>query len=108
MTTVDNAGQESVPSETLTFTSGNVNVMEAEASTFSLYPNPAKSVLTITSAIEGQGEVKVMDITGRIVKAFTSSDLTCTQVQVSDFDKGIYFVVVNYGNTLVVRKFVVE
>lgn len=108
VTTVDDAGQESVPSETLTFTSGNVNVMEAEASTFSLYPNPAKSVLTITSAIEGQGEVKVMDITGRIVKAFTSSDLTCTQVQVSDFDKGIYFVVVNYGNTLVVRKFVVE
>lgn len=108
VTTVDAAGQESEPSETLNFTSGNVNVTEAEASTFSLYPNPANSVLTITSEIEGQGEVKVIDITGRIVKNFTISDLTSTQITVSDINKGVYFVVVNYANTMVIRKFVVE
>lgn len=108
VTTVDAAGQESEPSETLSFTSGNANATEAEASTFSLYPNPVNSVLTITSAIEGQGEVKVVDITGRIVKNFTTSDLTSTQITVSGMDKGIYFVIVNYANTMVIRKFVVE
>ena len=108
VTTVDAAGQESEPSETLSFTSGNVNVTETEISTFSLYPNPASSFITITSDVEGQGEVKVVDITGRIVKRFATADLTSTQVSVSDIDKGIYFVIVSYADTMVIRKFVVE
>lgn len=106
VTTVDAAGQESDPSETLTFATDAV--VENVASSFSLYPNPANSTFTIVSEVEGKGNVNVFDMTGRLVKTLATSNLKSTQISVNDFDKGFYFVVVTYSNTVVVRKLVVE
>lgn len=108
VTTVDAAGQESGHSETLTFTSGNVDVNEVNVSTFTVYPNPAKSTVFITSDIHESGTVKVMDISGRIINTLTCNDLTSTKISVEGLESGLYFAIVNYGNTIVIRKFMIE
>ncbi len=108
VTTVDASGQESEPSETLTFTTGFVNVAEMQASSFVLFPNPTTSTITINSEINEGGSVKVINLAGQLVESFQSSNLQHTQLSVENYKKGAYFVLIHYSDTIVVRKFVVQ
>mgnify|MGYP002622500651 FL=1 len=108
VTTVDQAGQESVPSETLTFRPGTEGVNETATPMLSLYPNPAKSVLSINAEMTGKTEVKVIDLSGRTVKHFVANNLNAMRLNVSDLQSGVYFVSVSNEATTIVGKFVVE
>ena len=108
VTTVDQAGQESVPSETLTFRPGTEGVNETATPMLSLYPNPAKSVLSINAEMTGKTEVKVIDLSGRTVKHFVANNLNAMRLNVSNLPSGVYFVSVSNEATTIVGKFVVE
>lgn len=108
VTTVDAAGHESEHSETLSFTTGFVNVDDASASTFRLYPNPVQSTLNVRSAINEGGTVKVMDATGKMLRSFTEDDLSIVSVSVDGLQSGLYFLMIFYSDTIVIRKFIVE
>lgn len=108
VTTVDASGQESEQSEMLEFTTGYVNVEEIQTSSFVVFPNPASSSLTISSAISEGGSIKVMDMSGRLIQAFSSTNLQHTNLSVENYKKGAYFVLIHYSDTIVVRKFIVQ
>jgi hypothetical protein len=108
VTTVDQAGQESVPSEILTFRPGTENMGENGQAKLSLYPNPAKSVLNLSTNLQGRTEIKVIDLNGRIVKYFVTNGLNTLRLNVSDLQRGMYFIRVSNETTTAVSKFVVE
>lgn len=108
VTTVDHSGQESEPSETLTFHTGCLNVGETPANTVSVYPNPAHNSLTIGTNVEGKAEVSVIDMTGRLVKHFTTNSVTGTQLNVENLESGMYFIMISNGSETAVSKFVIE
>ena len=108
VTTVDHTGQESAPSETLTFHTGCLNAGETPANTVSIYPNPAHSTLTIGTNLNGQADVKVIDVMGRLVKHFVSNSVAGTQLNVESLQSGIYFIMISNGTNTAVSKFVVE
>lgn len=108
VTTVDQAGQESVPSETLTFRPGTENVGESGQAMLGLYPNPVKDVLTISANLEGNTEVKVIDLSGRTVKHFVANGRSEMRLNVSDLQSGVYFIRMSNEVTAVVGKFIVE
>ena len=108
VTTVDQAGQESVPSETLTFYPGTENIGENGQALLSLYPNPVKNVLNISANLEGKTEVKVIDMSGRTVKHFVASGQSEMRLNVSDLPNGMYFIRVSNGTNTQLAKFVVE
>jgi len=108
VTTVDQAGQESEPSETLTFRPGTENVAENGQALLSLYPNPTQSVLNLSADLQGRTEVKVLDLQGRIVKHYVVNGLSALRLNVSDLQSGVYFLFVSNETTTVVGKFVVE
>jgi len=77
ITTVDNAGQESVPSETVTF-DPTVGLGEiAFNKEFSVYPNPTTGTANVSFRIDQPGsyQVAVYDTEGRLVRTLLSADL---------------------------------
>ena len=108
VTTVDNAGNESEKSEVLTFHVGNINVNEIAATSVSLYPNPASSVVYIQTELTGEATANIIDITGRLVKSVNISDMQNASVNVEDIDTGVYFFMIQQENTIIVRKITVK
>ena len=108
VTTVDQAGQESVPSEILTFYPGSEGVSEMAQQTLSLYPNPTKGMLNLSANFEGRTEVKFFDMNGRTVKHYVTNGLNNMRLNVSDLPSGVYFVRVSNEASTAVGKFVVE
>ena len=108
VTTVDHSGQESEPSETLSFHTGCLTVGETPANTVNVYPNPAHNTITISTNLSGKAEVKVIDVTGRLVKHFVSHNVAGTQLNVENLQSGMYFIMVSNGSNTTASKFVVE
>lgn len=108
VTTVDQAGQESVPSETLTFRPGTENVAENGQASLSLHPNPTHNVLNLNADLQGRTEVMVLDMNGRAVKHYVVNGLNEMRLNVSDLQSGVYFIRVSNETTNAVGKFVVE
>jgi hypothetical protein len=61
-------------------------------SNFSVYPNPANSVLNISGkdnlAVKG---IEITDLNGRIVKTLNGSNASQMQINISDLNTGMYF-----------------
>lgn len=108
VTTVDQAGQESVPSETLTFRPGTENVAENGQASLSLYPIPTHNVLNLNADLQGRTEVMVLDMNGRTVKHYVVNGLNEMRLNVSDLQSGVYFIRVSNETTKAVGKFVIE
>ena len=108
VTTVDQAGQESVPSEILTFRPGSENVNEYGQASLSLYPNPTHNVLNLNADLQGHTEVMILDMNGKTVKHYVVNGLNEMRLNVSDLQSGVYFIRVSNETTNTVGKFVVE
>lgn len=108
VTTVDQAGQESVPSEILTFRPGSENVNEYGQASLSLYPNPTHNVLNLNADLQGHTEVMILDMNGKTVKHYVVNGLNEMRLNVSDLQSGVYFIRVSNDTTIAVGKFVVE
>ncbi len=67
----------------------NIEVAEND---FVIYPNPASSEVKITSAMNGEADVNIYDMTGRCVKNVRVANINDATINVSDINKGIYFI----------------
>ena len=76
---------------------------------FMLYPNPAKSVLTIKSTLEGSAtmDYDIIDVLGKTIIKNETTNLNFN-INISDLNSGIYFLRLKINNSIVVKKFVKE
>ena len=74
----------------------------------SLFPNPAKNNVTISTLLTNNDNIKIFDVTGKLIKTerFNSNSIT---LSVSDLNNGLYFYNINdvNGNVIHSNKFVV-
>ena len=83
------------------FSSG-VNVIEKEESTFSIYPNPAKDVVKISSISAQSSVVRIYNVMGMMLdKVEVNSDNL--EINISDYTPGVYLFNVE-GKTVKVIK----
>lgn len=75
------------------------------------HPNPVKDLLTLPISKNGKSSfnsIKIVDNIGRIIYKKPVINLSNElEVEVSDFDNGIYTIVLSNENSTVVRKFIV-
>ncbi len=65
----------------------------------SVYPNPANDVLNMDLNIEGEGQLRILDINGKVVNALTlTEEDTKVSVDVSTLPAGVYLYQVNAAN----------
>ena len=79
--------------------------IENHETTTSIYPNPAKNVLNITSN-ENINRVEVFNMMGQMVGSYDAND-TYTQINTTAFANGVYTVKIETENGTTTRKFTV-
>ena len=84
--------------------SGNLNNQEFELSEFTIVPNPAGNLITISAVNTNLRSVAITDILGKIVYSEVINDLQSTMLDISDLAEGIYFVRINNSITKKVLK----
>ncbi len=77
------------------------------ATEISLYPNPAKNNVTITSNLTS-GLIEILDVTGRLINTIRITS-NASKIDVSNYNNSIYFYNVkdNTGTTVYSNKFIV-
>jgi hypothetical protein len=107
--TVSNSCGTTVARSPITINNCSLGVNPVSATEqFSLFPNPASSVLNITwTSREQLHTVAVTDLTGRelLTKQINSNGQGTTQMDISNLPAGVYFIKIDHTET---RKFVKE
>lgn len=73
-----------------------------------VYPNPADNYIIYKPlGNPTSSEIRIMDITGRVVKIITWPSISDDHVRigVEDLKKGLYFIQVKYGDKISLKKF---
>ena len=81
---------------------GAMSVEDVEETSYNVYPNPVKDVLTISG--EDMKQVTVYNALGQMVKSINCNDNT-VQINVNDLQNGMYFVnVINNNGVMTTSK----
>ena len=97
----DNKGLTTTKTDTIIVTDQNVGLTSLETIKTSIYPNPAKTELTIVAS--ENASLEISDISGKVI-AYNYSIVANTthKIAVSDFSAGVYLVRIyndNYSTT---------
>jgi hypothetical protein len=97
----DNKGLTTTKTDVIVVTDQNVGLTSLETIKTSIYPNPAKTELTIVAS--ENASLEITDISGKVI-AYNSSIVanTTNKIAVSDFSAGVYLVRIyndNYSKT---------
>lgn len=68
---------------------------ETIASSFTVNPNPAKSVINIKSDNASAAVISICDISGRCVKRVSVNDISNATINIEDLNKGLYLININ-------------
>src|SRR5690554_1864081 len=80
-----------------------LGIENQEAINLSIYPNPVSSILTIESSQNINGEIEIFDVNGKLIQSKNSNG-KATQIDVSGFEDGVYFLHFEVGGRKVVRR----
>lgn len=89
----------------------NVGIKEVvKQNDFALFPNPAKSSITISSTINGTVKInyEIVDVLGKVVIQNENTGSDKFSININDLNSGIYFLRLQVNNSVVVKKFVKE
>lgn len=105
--TAKNAAGEWGTTTLIPFKTKGESIGEVE-SAFNIYPNPATSTINIKSAMNGEAQISIVDMTGRCVKEVVITDMSNATVNVEDLKNGVYFISVQQDNNYSIQKLVIE
>lgn len=86
----------------------NLSISQEELSNVKVYPNPANDVINVKLPYENANvDVSVVDVAGRTVYSVNSNAAVET-IDVSNFNKGVYFVKVSSNENSITQKVIVQ
>ena len=80
-------------------------VIKTEKESLSVYPNPVSNLVTMQTAIPGHYNIKIISLSGQ--KIFeTELEGTTHQLDLSSFQKGVYFITIRSKDFVTTRKII--
>ncbi len=73
----------------------------------SIYPNPAQDIVTIENPLSGVASITFYDVFGRSIRKCLLNDVK-TAINVSNFENGIYFYIVQFGKNETKGKLIIS
>lgn len=74
---------------------------------FNYFPNPVSQRLSLSVSVCDNYKITLRDLTGRVLYSERFNEIQ-HQVDLSDFEKGVYFLRIENGETFLTRKLVIE
>jgi hypothetical protein len=87
------------------FTINSVGVENTIFASMKIYPNPASGQLTISDA-PGDSEIKIIDLTGKVV--FSTVSAPVVEVNVSDINDGVYMIHITNKSGFTTEKLIIK
>ena len=84
-----------------------VGIEESSSGNIQIYPNPATSFLNIESENELVKRITFYSIDGREVKSLKRNQKAC-KLNISDLEKGFYFIKIELENSNILKKIIVD
>lgn len=81
------------------------SVEELNQSGLSIYPNPVMDILTIETIIPGELSISITSLNGQIIESRNSAGST-HQIDLSSFQRGVYFIIVRSKNNVTTEKII--
>lgn len=105
----NSTGQFSMELDNVEITATTLNINESTLTSFTIYPNPATNVITISN-IEKQPvtSISITDSNGRNVKNELLESFTEAKVDISELQNGVYFVKIASGEEICLKKIIVN
>ncbi len=85
----------------------NVGIEGSMKEELRIYPNPASGLLYVSGLPDGTKKLEVFDIGGRLCLSAESVDKEA-EIDLSDFDSGLYLLKVSGSRELLIRKFICD
>jgi hypothetical protein len=94
----------------MNFDPGSVNaITDVKQTVFNTFPNPTNGIFTIELDVNKKYDVTVNNVLGQTVySGTTSSDDLKTEIDLSNFGKGVYTVELKNNSSTYVEKVIVE
>lgn len=77
-------------------------VNENQTSGLYIYPNPAEDKISFTGCLNNGGEIRLFNSNGSLVKRVSLQ----SEMDISEIDPGIYFIVIDCGNDILTEKII--
>lgn len=90
------------------FNVATLGVSEITMNKVEIYPNPATSNIYVKSDMNGEGQVSLIDMTGRVVKNVNIADMSDVIINVEDVKGGMYFVKIQQDNNCKIEKVIIK
>lgn len=98
---------ETVITQTVTILSTSASIDDELANALTLYPNPTRENVTVTSSDQNIDQIEVMNVSGQVVARYNVGDKFIT-ISTNDWQSGVYFLSVYSNDKISVMKLVVQ
>lgn len=105
---IDNDTKEVINANKLHYINNVVGVEEFSTN-FTVTPNPAKDVITLTSSVDTDATVRIVNGLGQVVSTYSNNDfVNGTTYDVSNLESGVYYITITEGSKIATKKLVIE
>jgi len=101
----DCSDQDYLAIDDIVITAGGFSVESHLASSFSIYPNPATDVISVSNGVDTIENITITDINGRVVKEVTFG-VDQPQINISDLAQGVYILNATSNGKTITEKIV--
>lgn len=84
------------------------NINEILDDNISIYPNPAKETVSISTSLSSDMNVEIFDISMRKLKDIKIEGSTTEMIDISELNSGVYFMYISQNGGRIVKKLIVD
>ena len=113
VTVINNIGCETTASVDITWGHVAVTDLESEIMTINVYPNPNNGEFSLElTGVSEEVKISVIDFAGRLIQEEKILDITADKMEkqfdLSDYERGVYFLRITHGEKVSYKKVVVQ
>lgn len=86
----------------------NLGVDEINSSNFNIYPNPTSDILNIEQNTVNEMSISIVDLSGKEVFYENKINKKTTNIDVSQLNSGIYFIILNSVDNIETKKIIIK
>lgn len=107
LTATDASGNESICTFDITVLSSLGIDDETLENTISIYPNPARDLITLThTGNQPITQITIVDINGRVIQSISNNSISERQINISTYATGVYFVQIETATASTVKRII--
>ena len=92
----------------MNFGSTTNKIDENQGLDFNIFPNPSNGIFTVSLEVNTSSTISISNVLGQEVYSCNSKGINSKEIDLSQFEKGVYMIKVKYDNKFLVKPLIIE